>query len=86
MKSRSLHNSTKKGFMIFFYRDVTFFHEVPLTPCFPSRNITNNAETHQHTMCDVIIEQPHIAHDNCTPFTCTVDPRKAFPQGQTDTC
>ena len=33
MKSRSLHNSTKKkGFIIFFYRDVTAFHEVPLTP------------------------------------------------------
>ena len=32
MKSRSLHNNTKKGFLVFFYRDVTAFHEVPLTP------------------------------------------------------
>ena len=47
----------KKGFMTFFYRDVTAFHEGPLTPpCLPSRNITKNAETHH--MCDVIIEQP----------------------------
>ena len=32
MKSRSLHNSTKKRLYDFFYRDVTAFHEVPLTP------------------------------------------------------
>ena len=29
MKSQSLHNSTKNGFMIV-YSDVTAFHEVPL--------------------------------------------------------
>ena len=34
MKSQSRHNSTKKGFMFFFYRDVTAFHQVPLTPLF----------------------------------------------------
>ena len=35
MKSRSLHNSTKKALLLlllFFYRDVTAFHEVPLFP------------------------------------------------------
>ena len=60
MKTRSLHNSTKIGFMIFSYRDVTGFHEVPLTPppCFPLRNITKNAEIHPSPMRDVIIEQP----------------------------
>ena len=34
MKSRSRHNSTKKGFMIFFYRDVTTFYQATLTPLF----------------------------------------------------
>ena len=40
-----------------FYREVTAFHEVPLTPppCFPSRNTTKNAETHPPLMRDVII-------------------------------
>ena len=32
MKSQSLQNSTKRGFIIFFNRDVTAFHEVTLTP------------------------------------------------------
>ena len=64
MKSRSCHSSTKKGFMIFFYCDVTAFPQVPLTHpprplCFPSRNITENAETHPPPKRDVIIEQPH---------------------------
>ena len=59
MKSRSLPNSTKKGFMIVFYFDVTAFHEVPLAPPgFPSRNFTKNAETHPLPMRDVIIKQP----------------------------
>ena len=59
MKTRSRHNSTKKGFMIFFFRDVTVFHQVPLTPpCFPSRNIIKNAETHPPPIHDVITEQP----------------------------
>ena len=58
IKSRSLHNSTKKGFMICFYRDVMVFHEVPFTPCFPSRDITKNAEIYPPPMRDLIIEQP----------------------------
>ena len=58
MKSRSRHNSTKKGFVIFFYRDVTAFHQVPLTTSPPaSLHITKNAETHPPPMRDVIIEQ-----------------------------
>ena len=32
IKSRSCHNSTKKALWFFFYRDVTAFHQVPLTP------------------------------------------------------
>ena len=42
MKSRSLHNSIKKGL---FYRDVTAFHEVPLIPLpsFPSCKMNKNA-------------------------------------------
>ena len=49
----------KKAFCFFFYRDVTAFHEIPLTPspCFSSRNITKNAETHPPPICGVIIEQ-----------------------------
>ena len=34
MKSQSLHNSTKNGYMIV-YSDVTAFHEVPLTTASP---------------------------------------------------
>ena len=56
MKSQSLHNSTKNGFMIV-YSDVTAFHEVPLPPpCFPSRNIMKNAGTYLPTTRDVIPE------------------------------
>ena len=55
MKFRSLHNSKKKLYDIF-YRDVTAFHEVPLTP--HPRNITKNAETYLTLQRDVIIEQP----------------------------
>ena len=62
MKSQSLHNSTKNGFMIV-YSDVTAFHEVPLTtaspprhPWFPSRNLMKNAGTYLPTMRDVIPE------------------------------
>ena len=61
MKSQSRQNSTKKGFIIVFFRDVMTFHAVPLTPpppCFRSREITKSAETHQPPMRDVIIEQP----------------------------
>ena len=35
----------KKALWFFFNRDVTVFHEGPLT-CFPSCNITKNAETY----------------------------------------
>ena len=62
MKSQSLHNSTKNGFMIV-YSDVTAFHEVPLTtpapphpPGVPSRNIMKNAGTYLPTKRDVIPE------------------------------
>ena len=54
--SRSLHNSTKKDFMIFFtemLRSCSTTHP----PCFTLRNITKNTETHSPPMCDVIIEQ-----------------------------
>ena len=49
----------KKGFMIFFtvmLRPFIKYRSPP--PCFPSRNITKNAETHPPPMRDVIIEQP----------------------------
>ena len=50
--------TVQKRIYDFFYRNVTAFHEAPLTPCFPSRNITKNAETHPPPMRDAIIEQP----------------------------
>ena len=59
MKFRSRHNSTKKGFMISFLtvtlRPLIKYHA---PHCFPSRNITKNAETHPPPMRDVIIVQP----------------------------
>ena len=58
MKSRSGHNSTKIGFMIFFYRDVTAFNQVPLTSLFA---VTQHHEKRCHPpspMCGVVIEQP----------------------------
>ena len=62
MKSQSRYNSTKKGFIIVFFRDVMTFHAVPLIPppplCFRSREITKSVETHQPPMRDVTIEQP----------------------------
>ena len=58
MKSRSVHNSTKKG-LLFFYCDVTVFHEVPLTPVvFRHATSRKNVETHPPPMRDVIIKQP----------------------------
>ena len=58
MKFQSRHNSTKKGFAIFPCSDVKAFHQVPLPSLvFPSRIITKNAQTHPHSMRDVIIEQ-----------------------------
>ena len=44
MKSQSLHNRTKKKFMIHFYHVVTVFHEIPFT--------------YPPSMPDVVIEQP----------------------------
>ena len=58
MKSQSHHDSTKKGFMIFFTVALQSFIKYYSPPCFPSRNITKNAETHPPTMRSVIIEQP----------------------------
>ena len=55
MKSWSLHNSTKKGFMIFLRYGLSW--STTHFPCFPSRNITKNVETHPPLMRDVIIEQ-----------------------------
>ena len=53
MKSRSLHNSTKKGFMIFLTVTRQPFMKYHSPRSFPSRNITKNAETHP-PMRDVI--------------------------------
>ena len=50
MKSRSLHNSTKKGFMTVTRQPFMTYHS---PPSFPSHNITKNAETHT-PMRDVI--------------------------------
>ena len=60
MKSRSLHNSTKKGFMNFFtvtLRPFMKYHSPP-PPSFLSCNVMKNAETHSPPMRDVIIELP----------------------------
>ena len=47
----------------FFYRDVTAFHQVLLTPpCFLSRKITKNAKSHLPPMRDIIIEEPHASY------------------------
>ena len=54
MKSQSLHNSKKKKI----YRNVTTFHEVPLTSLFSSRCIMKSVETHPPPIRDIIIEQP----------------------------
>ena len=59
----SLHNSTEKRLNDFFCRYVTAFHEKPLTPpptppCFPSRDITKNAETHPTPMVSSIVSHP----------------------------
>ena len=37
---------------------IKYRSDPPLPPCFPSRNITKNVETHLPPMGDVIIEQP----------------------------
>ena len=56
MKSRSFHNSTKKSFMIFLPWRYGLSWSTTHPLCFPSRNITKNAETHLPPMHDVIIE------------------------------
>ena len=61
MKSRSLHNITRKGFMISFTVALGLFMKYHSPPCFPSRSITENAETHPTPMRDVIIELPPIS-------------------------
>ena len=58
MNSRSRHNSTKKGFMIFFNVALQPFIKCHSPPCFPSRNIMQNVETHPLPKRDVIIERP----------------------------
>ena len=59
MKLWSLHNSTKKGFLIFLTVTWRSFMNYCSPPCFPSSNIMENAGTHPFPMRDVIIEQPH---------------------------
>ena len=58
MKSRYLHNSVKKGFMIFFTVTLWHFMKFQSPPCFLSHNTTSNAETHPAPLSDGIIEQP----------------------------
>ena len=66
MKYQSCLNSIKNGYMIFFtvtlrpFINLTDFHP----PCFPSRNITKNDETHPPPMRDVIIEQSLISRSD----------------------
>ena len=60
MKSRSRHNCKEKGFMIFFIATLQPFIKYHSPPCFPSRNITKNAETHPPPMRDLIVEQLRI--------------------------
>ena len=52
MKSRSLHNSTKKRLYDFFTVTLRPFIKYHSPPYFPSHNITKNAETHPPTMRD----------------------------------
>ena len=58
MKPRSLHNSTKKDFLIFLTETWQPFIKYHSPLSFPSRNITKTAETNPPPMRDVIIEQP----------------------------
>ena len=72
MKSRSLHNSTKKGFMISFTVTLGPFMKYHSPLCFPSRNIKKNTDTHPPPIRDVIIEQPptsRIKQNHTKPIT-----------------
>ena len=59
MKLQSLRNSAKKGFMFFLPWRYGLSWK-PLNPCYPSQNITKNAETHPPTKREVIIEEPYV--------------------------
>ena len=88
MKSRSRHNSTEKSFIIIiFFFTVTLRPFISTThlPCFRSRNITKNAETHPPTMLDVIIEQSYaffqkITSNNILHYLWSADLSKSFSQ------
>ena len=58
IKSRSRHNSTKKALWFFLPWRYGLSSSTTHPTCFPSRNITKNAETHPPPMHDAIIEQP----------------------------
>ena len=45
--------------MIFFTMALRPFMKYHSPPCFPSYNVTKNAETHPLPVRDVIVEQPH---------------------------
>ena len=67
MKSRSCHKSTKKGFMTFLPWRYGLSSNTTHLCCFPSQNITKNAETYQPPMRDLIIE--HHLMKICSKFT-----------------
>ena len=55
--------STKKALWFFFTVTLQpFIKYHSSSPCFPSRTITKNVETHPPLMRDVIIEQPLLRH------------------------
>ena len=55
--------STKKALWFFFTVTLqSFIKYHSSSPCFPSRTITKNVETHPPLMRDVIIEQPLLRH------------------------
>ena len=56
MKSRSVHNSTKKGLLLFLLWRYGLSWIATHPRYFPSSNITKNIETHPTPMRDVIIE------------------------------
>ena len=58
MKSRSRHNSTKKALWFRLLWRYGLLSSITHPTCFPSRNITKNADTNPPPMRDVIIEQP----------------------------